>query len=95
VAGITAGDLDLFVAGDKLFLVDKSRGTWGSEIALFALDLEGEPRLIHLFSGGSRSSVLDQTSITPLANGQVLINIDGRSLTLLDTVEAERIVTSD
>jgi murein DD-endopeptidase MepM/ murein hydrolase activator NlpD len=91
----TAGDLRLFAAGDKLFLVDKSRGTWGSEIALFALDLEEEPQLLHLFSGGSRSSALDQTSITPLAYDQVLINIDGRSLTLLDTAEAERIVSSD
>jgi outer membrane protein assembly factor BamB len=91
----TAGNLELFAMEEKLFLVDKSRGTWGSEIALFLLDLVEEPRLIHLFSGGSRSSALDQTSITPLANGRALINIDGRSLTLLDTAEAERIVSSD
>jgi hypothetical protein len=31
---------------------------------------------------------VDRTTITPLANGRVLINIDGRSLTLLDTEEA-------
>jgi hypothetical protein len=94
VEDVTAGDLDLIAAGEKLFLVDKSRDTWGSEVAIFALHLK-EPRLIHLFSGGSRSSALDQTSITPLANGRVLINIDGHSLTLLDTAEAERILSSD
>jgi outer membrane protein assembly factor BamB len=88
VADVTAGNLDLLVEGDDLFLIDQYDGGSGSELALFALGL-AEAQLTYLFSGGTRSSQVDQTRLFALGNGRILINIDGRSLTVLDTKAAQ------
>ena len=92
IADIPAVDLDFLVDENQLFLAVQNDAGSGSEVSLFALGLENVS-LTHLFTGGSRSSAVDQTRLFALGNGRLLISIDGRSLTLLDTTEARRLVS--
>ncbi len=93
IADYVAGEADLFSGPDQLFLLlQKSSGS-GHEYSLFGLEADNA-LLTHLFTGGTRNSQLDQTNLVGLGRGRILINIDGRSLSVIDTRQAEQIVTA-
>jgi hypothetical protein len=87
------GEADLYASQEQPILVLQNGSGSGHEYTLFGLD-EDNALLTHLFTGGTRNSQLDQTSIFELGEGWKLINIDGRSLTVIDTRQAEQIVTA-
>jgi hypothetical protein len=94
IVEISSGTLDLVVDGDDLFLVVQNPGDRGSEVSLFAIDL-AEASLAHLFTGGTRSRAADQTRLFPFGDGRLLISVDGRHLTMLDSGEAGQAVSDE
>jgi murein DD-endopeptidase MepM/ murein hydrolase activator NlpD len=92
-AGLVEGDLSLLLIDDQLFVVAEQEANGIGELSIYALDLE-EMALTHIFSGGTRSSVSDFTQALAAGEDQILINIGGGSMVLLDPQEALEAVLS-
>jgi hypothetical protein len=88
--GLFEGQVHLFAIDDKVYLVSLDSGNSGSQLSVFVVDMEGD-RLVHLFSGGTRSSIPTDTWIRGI-NHQLLINIGGGHLFALDPQRAYTLV---
>jgi len=92
-AGLVEGDLSLLVLEDTVYLVSTREVNSNGELSIYALDLDGAA-LTNIFSGGTRSSVSIFTQALATGEDQILINIGGGSMALLDPQAALEAVLS-
>ncbi len=81
------GDLTLLTLDDALLVVDRNEANSLGKIVVYALDVE-EVSLTHLFTGGTRSSIPAYTQVLPAGEHQLLVNIGGGSMAMIDIQQA-------
>lgn len=93
IAGLGEGTVKLSADQGRLYLLLRETISSGSEVSLLAVDGHGA-QLTYLFHGGTRNDAVDQTALYGVGGGRILVNIDGRRLTVIDGQEAEVVVSS-
>lgn len=91
-AGFIAGEVQLLVVGEQVVLVSTENNSSVSTISVFVVNLE-TAELTHGFTGGTRTAIPADTWMLPM-NQQLLLNIGGGHMLVLDTQEAFTAVTA-
>jgi len=78
-----SGQSRLLSLAGRIYLVVSGDTTSTNEITIYAIQPEGE-EMIHLFSGGTRSSVAGDAAAVALGDDRILIGSGGGSIAVLD-----------
>ena len=82
-----AGQPRLLSLAGRIHLALSNHTAAANEIAIYAIQSDGE-EIIHLFSGGSRSSVAEAASAIALDDDRILISYGGFGIAVLDVNQA-------
>ncbi len=86
------GQPRLFSLDGAIYLALLNDTTSSSEIDIYAVQADGD-ELVHLFRGGTRSSIAGDASVLPLEDNRILIGTGG-SIAVLDVEQALDIVAN-
>jgi outer membrane protein assembly factor BamB len=92
IAGIGNGKPCLRILDDQVYLLSQNGNGFTTEIALFSVDIESA-ELTRIFTGGTRTSIPQNTFVRPTEDGLILLNIGGGSLAAIDPELAHDLVS--
>ncbi len=90
---LAAGDLQLLVLNEQVYLVTAAGSNPILNLSVYALDL-ATAELTHIFTGGTRTAVPGTTWAMAAGDGQMLINLGGGHMLTLDPLAAKAAVVS-